>query len=70
MEEATAFKEKLASEETLTMQKGTSQPWPALEGSDEDKNRYLQQIMQDVNKHDSEMIDWAIKKNLYKTMQQ
>jgi len=67
MEGAIGVQEKLSTEANMTMEKGTITKWPLLvENSDEDKQQYLQGFMEDVNKHDPEVLDWSIQMKLYR----
>ena len=67
MEEAICVQQKLSTEENMTMEKGTITKWPLLvESSDADKQQYLQGFMEDVNKHDPEVLDWSIQMKLYR----
>ena len=65
MAEARDFREKLPSK-LVTMKKGTVKPWHVLEGSEQQKNTYLQQLMEDVNNPVQEVLEWGNAMGLYK----
>ena len=65
MTEAHNFTEQLPSN-LLTMKKGAVRPWLALEGSDQEKNLYLQQLMKDVHYPVQDVLQWGQDNGLYK----
>ena len=64
MGEARDFREKLPRM-SVTMKKGTVKPWHVLEGNVEQKNIYLQQLMENVNSPSEEVLEWGNAMGLY-----
>ena len=65
MGEAHDFKE-LLTRRCMTIKKGKVKPWHILEGTFEQKNQYLQQLMARMcNKPSEQVLEWAKEMGLY-----